>query len=47
MTADDDAQQIRAIEALKYRYVRNLDSKDWDSFADCMTPDVTSKYGGL
>ena len=47
MTADDDAQQIRAIEALKYRYVRTLDSKDWDSFADCMTPDVTSNYGGL
>lgn len=38
---------VRAIEELKYRYTRCLDTKDWDGFADCLTPDVTSDYSGL
>ncbi len=38
---------VREIEELKYRYVRCLDTKDWDGFAACMTPDVTSDYNGL
>jgi hypothetical protein len=42
VTSDTDA-----IEALKYRYVRGLDTKDWQAFADCMTPDVTADYNGL
>lgn len=43
----DATDDIRAIEDLKYRYVRFLDTKDWESFADCLTPDVTSDYNGL
>ena len=41
------AGDIRAIEELKYRYTRCLDTQDWDGFADCLTPDVTSDYNGL
>jgi len=36
-----------AIERLKYRYFRTLDLKQWDDFADCLTPDATSDYAGL
>ncbi|RPA57442.1 nuclear transport factor 2 family protein [Gordonia oryzae] len=34
-----------AITALKYRYLRALDTKDWDTFADTLTDDVTGEYG--
>lgn len=36
-----------AIECLKYRYFRTLDLKQWDAFADCLTPDATADYAGL
>lgn len=32
---------------LKYRYVRLLDTKQWDEFANCFAPGATSDYGGL
>lgn len=35
-----------AIEQVKYRYLRALDTKDWDTFADTLTEDVTGDYGG-
>jgi hypothetical protein len=35
----------REIEQLKYRYLRSLDLKQWDDFADTLTPDVTASYG--
>ena len=35
------------IERLKYRYIRFLDTKDWDGFEDCFTPDATGDYNGL
>lgn len=38
---------VRAIEQLKYRYIRGLDTQDWTLFADCMTEDVTADYNGL
>lgn len=38
---------LRALEELKYRYTRCLDTQDWDGFAACLTPDVTSDYNGL
>ena len=43
----ETTSDVRAIEELKYRYVRCLDTKDWDAFANCMSPDVTSDYNGL
>lgn len=40
----DDLEQIRR---LKYRYLRTLDTKDWDGFADCFVPSATGRYAGL
>jgi hypothetical protein len=34
-----------AIAFVKYRYLRALDTKDWDAFADTLTEDVTGDYG--
>jgi uncharacterized protein (TIGR02246 family) len=33
------------IERLKYRYLRTLDTKDWDAFADTLADDATAEYG--
>ena len=38
----DELEQIRQ---LKYRYLRTLDLKLWDEFADTLTPDVRTNYG--
>ncbi len=40
----DDLEQIRQ---LKYRYLRTLDTKQWDEFADCLVPEATADYAGL
>lgn len=34
-----------AIEEVKYRYLRALDTRHWDDFADTMTEDVVVDYG--
>lgn len=36
---------VTAIEQLKYRYMRALDTKHWDDFADTFTEDVIGDYG--
>ena len=36
---------IRQIEELKYRYLRTLDLKEWDAYADTLTADVDASYG--
>jgi len=36
---------IEEIERLKYRYLRALDTKHWDEFADTLTEDVVGDYG--
>ncbi len=41
----DDLVAYRQLEELKYRYVRTLDEKDWDRFAEVFTPDATAVYG--
>jgi SnoaL-like domain len=41
----NDAADKEAIELVKYRYLRALDTKDWDEFADTLTDDVTGDYG--
>ncbi|AQA03662.1 bile acid 7-alpha dehydratase [Mycobacterium sp. MS1601] len=33
------------IETVKYRYLRALDTKFWDDFADTLTEDVIGDYG--
>jgi hypothetical protein len=40
-----DLAVMREIEHLKYRYLRTLDLKDWDAFADTLTEDVVGDYG--
>ncbi|NLG47693.1 nuclear transport factor 2 family protein [Gordonia sp. (in: high G+C Gram-positive bacteria)] len=41
MSADD----IRAIETLKYRYLRAVDTKDWAGLEATLTADVRTDYG--
>ena len=38
---------VREIEQLKYRYLRTLDLKRWDDFAECFVPEATGDYDGL
>jgi hypothetical protein len=41
----DHLVTLREIEHLKYRYLRTLDLKAWDSFADVFAPEATGDYG--
>ncbi|MDR3662754.1 MAG: nuclear transport factor 2 family protein [Mycobacterium sp.] len=36
---------IDEIKQVKYRYLRTLDTKNWDEFADTLTEDVVGDYG--
>lgn len=38
---------ITAIAQLKYRYLRALDTKQWDDFEACFLPEATGDYNGL
>ena len=38
--------EIEAIKRLKYRYMRCVDTKQWDELAGCFSPDATTNYGG-
>ena len=37
---------IEAIKALKAKYFRTVDSKDWDGLSSCFTHDLVADYGG-
>ncbi len=41
----EDLLTLREIEQLKYRYLRTLDLKDWERFAEVFEPDATGSYG--
>jgi ketosteroid isomerase-like protein len=41
----DELATVRAIEQVKYRYLRALDLKQWDEYADTLTEDVDARYG--
>jgi hypothetical protein len=43
----DEAADVRAIEQLKYRYLRTLDLKLWEEFEACFVPEATGDYAGL
>lgn len=45
--AMNDQADIAAITRLKYRYLRCLDTKQWEDFAACFAPDATADYNGL
>jgi hypothetical protein len=36
---------VAAIEHVKYRYLRGLDTKHWDDFAKTLTEDIKGDYG--
>lgn len=40
-----DLATLEDLKRLKYRYLRTLDTKKWDEFADCLTADVIGSYG--
>ena len=40
-----DLVAIEEIKRLKHRYLRTLDLKQWDEFADTLTPDCSADYG--
>ncbi len=42
--ASADSDDILQIHRLKFRYVRTLDTKRWDEFADTMIPEATATY---
>ncbi len=44
MTTPDD---LEAIKQLKYRYLRTLDTKQWEDFEACFLPEATGDYNGL
>lgn len=41
----NDLITFRALEELKYRYLRALDEKDWEAFRAVFEPDATADYG--
>ncbi len=45
MTAQDLAADVEAIKQVKYRYLRAMDTKHWDDFAETMTDDIVGAYG--
>ena len=47
MTGTGSWDDVRALEQLKYRYLRTLDLKQWDEFEQCFLPEATADYAGL
>lgn len=42
----EDLVELRAIEELKYRYLRSVDLRLWDELAEVLAPEATASYGG-
>ena len=40
-----DLVALEELKRLKYRYLRTLDTKDWDAFGDTLAEDATADYG--
>ena len=40
-------EDIEQIKQLKYGYLRTLDLKKWDDFAECFVPEATGNYADL
>ncbi len=41
----DELVELEAIKRLKYRYVRLIDTKEWDELETLFLPDATATYG--
>ena len=42
----EDLVEFELIKRLKYRYLRSIDQKLWDSLESCFVPEATARYGG-
>jgi hypothetical protein len=42
----EDLVELELIKRLKYRYLRSIDQKLWDSLESCFVPEATARYGG-
>jgi hypothetical protein len=45
LCCNGEMSDIEDIQRVKYRYLRALDTKHWDDFADTLTEDVIGDYG--
>ncbi len=45
MSPQDLAADLEAIKQVKYRYLRALDTKHWDDYADTLAEDIKADYG--
>ena len=43
----EDLVELELIKRLKYRYLRSIDQKLWDSLESCFVPEATARYGGF
>lgn len=43
----DGWRDLEDVKQLKYRYLRTLDTKQWEEFAACFLPEATADYNGL
>lgn len=46
VTSFEELKAIEEIKALKYAYLRCLDTKDWDGIAEVFTPEAVAAYSG-
>jgi bile-acid 7alpha-dehydratase len=42
--SDSARDEIDAIKQLRYKYLRTLDTKEWDAMAECFSEDAVSSY---
>jgi hypothetical protein len=45
-TSLEELLEIYAIQQLKHRYLRSLDTKDWEGMRSCLAEDCQASYGG-
>jgi len=45
-TSLEELLEIYAIQQLKHRYLRSLDTKDWEEMRSCLAEDCQASYGG-
>jgi ketosteroid isomerase-like protein len=43
---DIEWKDLEAIKRLKYKYMRCIDTKQWEEIAECFTDDATAAYSG-
>lgn len=43
----DHLHDLEALRCLKHRYLRLVDTKQWDEFEACFVPEATGDYNGL